>query len=326
MNKFPIILLLFTLLCCKAKPTPDNHSTTTKASFDSHVHIMSPDLISYWKSLGIPFSKSDAIYANVDTIMEINNADHINLIGMGYVFTSQEYYEGNDRYERMQKENNYLFESALKYPEQITPYFAIDPLQDFAVEELERCYGLFPESGVKLHFNASQVYLTEPVHLEKVSKVFKKSAEHDLPILLHFDNWHPKFGKRDLGIMMDTLLKDIPPVRLQIAHFGTSGGFNEKTKAFIDAFLELKDGNHFPEGHQIMFDISAVALDKDSEGVEALTDDGFKELRKYIDKIGIENIVFGTDYPLYAADEYYNILKEKVGLSEGELDKMNRIQ
>lgn len=326
MNKFPIILLLLSFFCCKAKETRDINSATAKASFDSHVHIMSPDLISYWKSLGIPFSQTDAIYANIDTIMEKNNADYVNLIGMGYVFTSHEYYEGEDRQEKMQSENNYLFESAQKYPKRITPYFAIDPLQDFAVEEMERCYGMFSKCGVKLHFNASQVYLTEPVHLEKVTRVFKKSAEYDLPILLHFDNWHPKFGKRDLGIMMDTLLKDIPPVTLQIAHFGTSGGFNEKTKAFIDAYLELKNDDRIPEGHEIIFDISAVALDKDSEGVEALTDEGFETLKVYIDKIGIENIVFGTDYPLYTSDDYYKILKENVGLSEKELDQIYRVQ
>ncbi len=298
------------------KSTTDSFDTI---KFDSHVHLMSPELIKYWKEIGIPFSKTESNYSNVDTILNNTPAKYINLIGMAYVYGNPEYYQGSDGAQKMANENNYLLEVSQKYPNRIVPFFAVDPLKEYAIDELDRCYTINSNSGLKLHFNASQVYLTEPEHLKKVKQLFIKASAYKLPILLHFDNWHPKFGKPDIEILVDSILNKINPIELQIAHFGTSGGFNEKTKRFIDAFVDLKDKGRIPTKHKITFDISAVALDKNSEGVSKLTEEEFIELSKYVHKIGVKNIVFGTDYPLYRSNEYYSILKEKVGLTEKEL-------
>jgi len=317
-----IILLIILLSSCQTQKGEKHAPTESLIENDNHVHLMSPELIKYWKGLGIPFSKSEDTYSNIDTIFNINRAQHIVLISMAYVYGSPEYYEGNDAHQKMIGENNYLLETAKKYPKRITPFFAVDPLKDYAIEELKRCSKIYPQSGLKLHFNASQVYLTEPEHLLKIKKVFKAASENELPILLHFDNWHPKFGKPDIEILVDSILNEVGPLQLQIAHFGTSGGFNEKTKRFIDAFVDIRNANRIDSKHKILFDISAVALDKDSEGVSKLTEEEFKELKKYIHKIGIEHIVFGTDYPLYRSEEYYKILKEKVGLTTDELTQI----
>lgn len=318
------IIFLFSCQTSQNLPTSASKQELSAVAYDSHVHLMSPDLINYWKQLGIPFSKSAAHYADIDTILYYNKAQSIDLISMAYVYANPEYYAEDDARQRMAAENDYLLQTARKYPDRITPFFAVDPLRDYAAEELERCRKINSQSGLKLHFNTSQVYLTVPEHLRKVKSVFRKAAEYDLPIILHFDNWHPKFGKPDLELLADSILQDLPPLVLQIAHFGTSGGFNEKTKRFIDAFVELKEENKIPARHTILFDISAVALDKDSEGVPKLTDEGFVELAEYIDKIGIENIVFGTDYPLYRAADYVKILRDRVGLTEAEITEIQK--
>ena len=65
-----------------------------------------------------------------------------------------------------------------------------------------------------------------------------------------------------------------------------------------------------------------MALDKDSEGVPKLTEQGFKQLREYIDKLGVENIVFGTDYPLYRSNVYLKVHKEKLDFTDGEIAKI----
>jgi len=289
---------------------------------DNHVHIMSPDLISDWKDLGIPFSKPDNKYSDIDTILNTNRADNIKLIGMGYVYGNSEFYQGNDEYLKVKKENDYLFESAKKHISKVQPYFAVDPLKDYAITEIERCLKINENSGLKLHFSSSQVYLTEPEHLKKIYSIFKIASENNLPILLHFDNWHPKFGKPDIEILVDKILKKIGPINLTIAHFGTSGGFNQKTKNVLNTFIELYDNDRIPKRHKIIFDISAVALDKDSEGVKKLTEDQFKELKLYCDKIGFDKISFGTDYPLYNSKEYFDILNTKLNLSKSELKEI----
>tara|TARA_R110000868_G_scaffold147982_1_gene369644 strand:+ start:219 stop:482 length:264 start_codon:yes stop_codon:yes gene_type:complete len=84
----------------------------------------------------------------------------------------------------------------------------------------------------------------------------------------------------------------------------------------------LFKNNIISEKHTILFGISAVALDKESDGVKKLTEAEFKELKILCDKIGYGKIVFGTDYPLYNAKEYINILKTKLNLSSTELKKI----
>ncbi len=280
---------------------------------------MSQTLVDFWKSIGIPFSRADDIYVNIDSILHYNKAQQIDLIGMGYVYTNPDYYQGTDAKEKLIAENDNLLDQAAKHPDRVTPYYTVDPLQDWALEELERCYRLSPDGGLKMHFSTSQVYLTEPVHLQKVKPIFQKAAALGIPMLLHFDNWHPKFGPPDLELLADSILQDIPAMTLKIAHFGTSGGFNDKTKRFLDTYIALREQGRFLERHTILMDISAVALDKDSEGVSQLSSAEFQELNNYIYRIGIENIVFGTDYPLYNSDTYRNILIDKVGLTDRDL-------
>jgi len=38
--------------------------------------------------------------------------------------------------------------------------------------------------------------------------------------------------------------------------------------------------------------------------------------------LGVENIVFGTDYPLYRSDVYLKVLKEKLDFTDGEIAKI----
>jgi len=313
------------LTSCKEQNTKSSHEIRSKENltiYDHHVHIMSPELVSFWKDLGIPFSKDESHYTDVDSIFKYTGAQKLDLIGMAYVFGSEEYYQGDDRLEKTQLANDHLFVQALKHPDRVRPFFSVDPLQEFALEEIERCISKSSNSGLKLHFNASQVYLTEPNHLEKVKPIFVMASKNKLPVLLHFDNWHPKFGKRDIKILADSILKDIDPITLTIAHFGTSGGYNNKTKTFLNAFIHELNSNESLLGHDIRFDISAVVLDKDSQEIPALSKAQCNAVRGYIDSLGLDKVVFGSDYPLYGSQEYLSILKNKLGLTDSEIEKI----
>lgn len=322
--KYIIVFFTVSLVlgCQEPGPKAPSISLLPTVPFDSHVHLMSPALIKDWEELGIPFAKSREHYSNLDTILHYNQAQNLNLVGMGYLYGNPEYYQGGEAKQRMKAENNYLLATSKPHLKRVRPYIAIDPLQGYALEEIERCYQVNPKVGLKLHFNVSQVYLTEPDQLKKVKEVFSMAAGYQLPILLHFDNWHPKFGAPDLELLMDSILSHIPPVSLQIAHLGTSGGFNAKTKNFLDIYLRLREQNRVPVNHHLVFDISAVALDKDSDGVPQLQTEEFVDLGRYIRKIGLNQILFGTDYPLYRSPQYLDILENKVGLSPPEIQQL----
>ncbi|MGD9590311.1 MAG: amidohydrolase family protein [Pyrinomonadaceae bacterium] len=286
---------------------------------DGHVHILSPHLIKVWKDQGIPFSRPDEYYSNIDTILNNSGTKRIDLVSMAHVYSSEEFGRTENDREMVEKENAFVAAARDKHPKRIRAFCSVDPLRDYALEELERCRTKLKMDGIKLHNNANQVYLTVPEHLGKVKSVFEFAARHKLPILLHFDNSHRRFGKPDVDLLVDSILKGLPPVRLRIAHFGTSGGFSQRTRGFLNAFIDKFDTEPELKKHRITFDISAVALDKDSEGVNRLTDEEFAVLRRYIQRLGPERIAFGTDYPLYTAAEYVEILRTRVGLTDSEL-------
>lgn len=319
------IFVAFTLtgfFACTSAKGPDTKSLQIR--HDAHVHIMSPEMVEDWKALGIPFSKSESDYFDIDTILANVGAESIDLIGMGYIYSNPDFYQGNDQHARLRKENDYLHLCVMKHPDRITPFYAINPLTAYGLEEMNRCIDSFEMKGLKLHFSSSQVYLTEPEQLEKVKAIFELAAKNGMAILLHFDNWHPKFGKTDLKILNDSILNVIPPIELRIAHFGTSGGFSQKTRDFLEAFIDMKERAQFSKEHKILLDISAVALDKDSEGVSKLTDTEFEQLKGFISKIGEENIIFATDYPLYNADEYAEVLKSRLTIDVENLYEGNK--
>lgn len=317
------IFVCFSSLFCFSQAASD--PVAKQNIVDHHVHVLSPQLISLWKGMGIPFSKKDHFYSNIDSIRNLSGVQSMNLISMAHVYSSEEF--GGDTsnvYEKIKNENNYLASLKEKYPKHISAYYGIDPLHTNALEEIKRCHSTLKLDGIKLHFNASQVYLTVQKHLEKVREIFFYASEQRIPIILHFDNSHRKFGRRDVNILADSILSGLNFIDLQIAHFGTSGGFNQKTKDVIDAFVDLFNQNHPIKKQRIVFDISAVALDKDGNGVRRLTEEEFKDLSIYCRKLGFDRIVFGTDYPLYNSLEYLDILRKKLHLSIQESDQLLR--
>lgn len=291
---------------------------------DAHVHILSPSLIKIWKGLGIPFSRPDEYYSDIHVILKNTGTKRIDLISMAHVFSSSEFGRFENERELVEAENSYVAAARNKYPKKIRAYCSVDPLREYALEELERCRTRLKMDGIKLHHNANQVYLTEPAHLAKVKKVFEFAAKHKLPILLHFDNSHRRFGEQDVDLLVGSILNDLRPVKLRIAHFGTSGGFSPRTRAFLDAFTEHLRTNAKLKRHKITFDISAVGLDKDSEGVRKLTDEEWTELGAYCRKLGFDRIVFATDYPLYRPAEYLEILRKQLNLTDREVRTLLR--
>lgn len=296
-------------------------SAQTKV-FDHHVHLMSPRMIKLFKDVGIPFSKPDQDYSDWNAITKRLGTSRMNLISMAYLYGHPEFGKVENEYELVVAENDFLMAAKTNSPKSVRAYCGINPLKEYALKEVRRCGESLRADGIKLHFNASQVYLTVPEHVAKVLPVFEYTAKNKLPVLLHFDNAHRRFGEVDVKLLVSEILSKIGPIKLQIAHFGTSGGFNQRTKAVLDAFIVQIKSNNQLRKHRILFDISAVALDKDSEGVPKLTEEGFAELAAHIRKLGLSRISFGTDYPLYSVSEYLDILRNRVKLKQNEINRI----
>jgi len=63
MNKLLIIACILFSSCANRGSNITTTQEPNKILHDKHVHIMSPQLISLWKGMGIPFSKADHYYS-----------------------------------------------------------------------------------------------------------------------------------------------------------------------------------------------------------------------------------------------------------------------
>lgn len=291
---------------------------------DHHVHIMSPRMIKLFKDVNIPFSKPDAEYSEIDVIVQRLGTRRMRLLSMAYLYGHPEFGKVENEYEAVKVENDYVIAARKKIGGTIKAFCGIDPLKTYAMDEARRCRESLRADGLKLHGNASQLYLTVPAQLEKIRAIFSYAAGNKMPVVFHFDNSHRRFGEPDVKLFVDEILKKIRPLKVQIAHLGSSGGFGTRTKAFLDAFVTAFEQVPELRMHEIRFDISAAALDKDSEGVRKLTEDEFADLARFVRKLGPERVVFGTDYPLYSVPEYLEILRTRAKLTEAEIRKISK--
>ena len=320
MNLDPMVRsIVFSLLLLFAAPCYAQELPHSEQVTDQHVHLMSPRMIKLFKDVSIPFSRPDADYSEIAVLQKRVGTKRIHLLSMAYLYGHPEFGTVENEAGLVRAENDYVAEARNVAGKHTRFYCGVNPLRDYALAEVKRCREKLKADGIKLHFNASQVYLTVPEHVAKVKPIFEFAASVKLPIALHFDNSHRKFGEPDVKILVSQILAPLKPIRLQIAHFGTSGGFNARTRAVIETFISELDSNKDLARHKIYFDISAVALDKDSEGVPKLNDEQFAELASLIRKLGTHRIVFGTDYPLYSVSQYLEILANRVGLTKKEI-------
>ncbi|NNE65719.1 MAG: amidohydrolase family protein [Pyrinomonadaceae bacterium] len=315
----PILLVLLVTIGFALGPHYQKSTGNRLGVLDSHVHLMSPGLVKLFKDTGIPFSKPDNAYTDIEEITERLGTKRFKVISMAYIWGHPQFNKVEKVYEKVKAENDYVLDSRKFSGVSLKAYCGVNPLKDYALKELKRCRKAGAD-GFKFHFNANQVYLTEAEHIEKIKPLFKYLAIVKKPILLHFDNSHPKTGKRDVDLFFDKVLSETEAMEIQIAHFGTSGRFTDKTAVILDAFVDKLDkGTKKERRHRILFDISAVALDKKSEAGPALTKKEFVRITEYVRKLGPERVVFGSDYPLYTTDEYKSVLDEKLDLTDEEL-------
>jgi predicted TIM-barrel fold metal-dependent hydrolase len=195
----------------------------------------------------------------------------------------------------------------------------VDPLTPYAGEELLRCRRDLGMHGLKLHFPTSGVDLANPEHLARVRALFAAAAAERMPVMVHLGAAGEGGGDAEAGLLIDSLLVPSAPLELFIAHLGTSGGYTFDTRGVVRRFAEALRSGAKLRRHTLWFDVSAVALTEESEQVPALTAEDFTDLSRDLRDLGLERVVFGTDYPVFNAVAYLSLLEGQLPLTREEL-------
>lgn len=201
-----------------------------------------------------------------------------------------------NEYAKVRAENDWTAEQAAQYPDRLTALCGVNPLEDYALEELARC-AKDPRlnAGVKLHFGNSDVQLENPAHAEQMRRFFKAANDYGMAIVVHMRASISKkrpYGAAQARVFLEQLLPAAPDVPVQVAHLASSGpGYDDPLGHEAIAVLAQAVAEDEPRTRRLLFDVASNVARDSSAADEAL-------IVKLIRQIGPDRILYGSDAPV----------------------------
>jgi|GEM_PF-439900 len=307
-------------------PASGQVASDSAPRYDHHVHLLSPQLLSDWKSLDAEFSRGDVDYTEVERIFESQKIDGAFLVSMAHLYSSPEMQfsvpEGADpkklERERVVRENDFIARSVARYPDRAVGFFSVNPLSDYATDEMNRCFqrGL---TGMKLHLPACGVDLREAVHVKKMQESFQWAARKHVPVLLHLFTPEPDGDVRALSrLFWKEVVGPCAELELHLAHLGAASGFNAASATVLEEFELYQQSNDAAEGQRVFFDLSGAILAEETDGIPPTSQESCQRLATYIKRIGLERFLFASDYPVFSKSATVDALRAGLGFPPEE--------
>jgi predicted TIM-barrel fold metal-dependent hydrolase len=215
------------------------------------------------------------------------------ILSAAYWFGSPMWKTG-DELAKVRAENDWNADQAARYPDRLIAFCSMNPLKDYALEELERCAKSGHFRGVKLHFGNSKIDVKNPQHVETMRQFFRAANRLKLAIIAHLWTTDRTYGREHAEIFLNRILPEAPDVVVQIAHFagGGPGYTDEALGVYADA---IQKGD--PRTKNLYFDVATVADDQREETL--------KRFAARIRQVGVKRVLYGSDLgPPYARQEW----------------------
>lgn len=256
---------------------------------DHHQHLFSPAMVAL-----LDTTNSQKALAARDVVAHLDSAGirRAVVLSVAYIYGSP-VRTVEDEYAKVRAENDWNAAQAAEYPERLIAFCGVNPLEDYALDELARC-ARDPRlrGGIKLHFGNSDVRLENPAHLEQVRRVFRAANEHRMAIVVHVRaNISKKrpYGAVQARAFLEHLLPAAPDVPVQVAHLASSGpGYDDPPAHEAMAVLADAVETGDPRTSRLLFD-AATNVGRDSSAAnEAL-------MVKLIRQVGVDRVLYGSD-------------------------------
>jgi predicted TIM-barrel fold metal-dependent hydrolase len=200
--------------------------------------------------------------------------------------------ELENQYERVKAENDWTSEQVARYPDRLRGFCSVNPLKEYAFEELARCAkNPHLRYGLKLHFGNSAIDYHNTGHIERLRKVFAAANERRMAIVVHIRasiSRRIPYGRDEAHIFLNRLVPMAPDVPIQIAHLGGAGGYADPlVDQAISVFAEATEKGD-PRTKQLYFDVATVT------GLDAPPDQANVIVRR-IRQLGMSRILYGSD-------------------------------
>lgn len=260
----------------------------------------------------------DSVFLDADTVIErLNKSNFQNawILSNAYLFGSPITPVENE-YDEVKKQNDWIADQAARYPGRLKAFMSVNPLKPYAIEEITRCEATKRFTGLKLHFANSKINLLDTAQVTQLQKVFATANKNHLLMLVHFRSGKEWDGFANAQILLKQLMPYAKDIKVVIAHMAGWGGYDESSdKALKLIAAYLHQNNAYSKN--LYLETSAVfplSLNEDYKPPKNKTDwDAVAALKKRISEIGIDHILFGTDFPLINIDPYIQLLNDALG-------------
>lgn len=179
--------------------------------------------------------------------------------------------------------NDFIAQSVREHPDKFIGFAAMHPDFPDIEKEITRAVSIGLK-GVKLHPDFQQFRIDDP----RAMRIYE-IMEGRLPLLIHTGDSRYQWSKPSFLL---TVLKTFPKLDIIAAHFG--------------GWSEWEDAARILGGKRLWVDTSS--------SLYAMSPERAKET---IDIFGAENVLFGTDYPMWTAKDELEMF-DKINLTQRE--------
>jgi len=310
-----IILLFIAFIGCNGKKpqaeVQESESMATSVYLDAHTHIASPALLTAKGQLNAPGAPPTSAQELIDSFLTVSGSKKAIVLSSAYIWATVDTVTSSQSSAQqltdVQYENNFTAEQCNLYPDQLIPFLGVDPLEDYAISEIDRCVDSLGMQGLKLHFANSAVDLSDDVQLEQIKAVMNRSVYHKLPCLIHFGEpgHDDDFNVNQMQIFIDSILTRISGLCISFAHSTGFDCFPDPTSSTFSMLTDADNTNQILQENKIFVDISAVFRGDIIDGACPITAANLENFSNLIENWGVDRVFWGSDNIIGYLDSTY---------------------
>lgn len=240
-----------------------------------------------------PAVDADQVVAMLDS----TGTRKASLLSTAYFFGMPEM-DFQDKQNKVRQENRYVARQAAQYPKRLAAFCGVNPLAEYAIEEIQWCGEKDRFAGLKLHLANSDVDLRDEQDVQKMARVFRAASAQDLAIIIHLWTRNPDYGARDVEIFVNQIMPEARGVTVQVAHLGGPGRFSKVTNTVAQTFADLVQQKDASLGN-LYFDLAAVPLNParaEGKRQQKQIQKRNQQLTNRIRELGADHVLWGTDW------------------------------
>jgi len=185
----------------------------------------------------------------------------------------------------VQAENDWAADQVARYPARLVFACSVDPLGDYACNEIERCARHRNARALKLNLSSSAFAFDDSAHVDRLREVFSTAAREGLAIVIHTEPG-PHYGGAEVELFLDRVAPAARATAVQVAHLAGNGPGVTSPEA-LATFARACETND-PRTVHLWFDLGGLVTPD-------LSADERELIVRRSRQLGLGRILFGSD-------------------------------